>query len=552
MRIHIVQKGDTLEKIANKYNVSVEEIKNVNIGIGTGELERGSKVKIPSPEVVINRYEKKKTPFKMPGFKKEAPKEMPKKEMPVKEMPKKEMPIKEAPKKEVPKKEAPKKEQPLKEFLKKEVPKAVPKVIPKVVPKFMPKKEVPKEVKKEVPAKEIPKNIPIKEEIPKNVPLKETVPPKKDVVVQKEAAKKDIPLPMPPIAHPIPVMPGKAEMPAAPIPVMPGKAEMPAAPVPGKAEIPAAPIHPSKDMQPMYIPKPLTPMHEKDFIGLAESSSIPPNLHWSHPNPAPYPQNINYVPPMYMAPNQEYGKDGMDLHLAKHPFLIEESSTMMNQMYTGMPTMFGQPYGHLDPPQEYTMPGHDYQAMQTPGMDQGMTHVQSGQPAYSGTAPYMPPAPYGGGASPYGTMGTGQQQAGSPMGSPYMPQGPQQMSHSQIPGGPSYGHMPAPTHGSMYSPSGPQYDMYGSYHPQMMPGQMPSGETRIPMDYYGGYQMPFMSQYSQVPQMYEPMPTSPDVTMQPRGFAGMHANMSENMPNPYSQAQAKNEPGKMHGENDEQ
>ncbi|WNB93283.1 LysM domain-containing protein [Bacillus sp. NEB1478] len=59
MRIHIVQKGDTLDKIAQKYNVPVMELRKANPGFSTSDvIERGEKIKIP---------------IKMPSVKKEAP-----------------------------------------------------------------------------------------------------------------------------------------------------------------------------------------------------------------------------------------------------------------------------------------------------------------------------------------------------------------------------------------------------------------------------------------------------------------------------------------------
>ncbi|EIT85323.1 spoVID-dependent spore coat assembly factor SafA [Fictibacillus macauensis ZFHKF-1] len=74
MRIHIVQRGETIEKIANKYGVSVHDVRKANHGLSMESIERGDKVKIPSYEVPVTRGEKK------------APKEMPK--MPVQETPK--------------------------------------------------------------------------------------------------------------------------------------------------------------------------------------------------------------------------------------------------------------------------------------------------------------------------------------------------------------------------------------------------------------------------------------------------------------------------------
>ncbi|KHE70325.1 hypothetical protein LD39_11745 [Halobacillus sp. BBL2006] len=74
VRIHIVQKGDTLWKIAKKYGVDFEELKSVNTQLSNPDMIMpGMKIKVPQGT-------------------KQVKKEMPKKEMPKKEMPKKEMP----------------------------------------------------------------------------------------------------------------------------------------------------------------------------------------------------------------------------------------------------------------------------------------------------------------------------------------------------------------------------------------------------------------------------------------------------------------------------
>ena len=102
VKIHIVQKGDTLWEIAKKYGVNFEELKSLNSQLtNTDMIMPGMKIKVPTLGGSI---------------KKEAPQMGSKKEMPitmepiVKEAPKKEMPVKETPKKEAPQKEMPKKD----------------------------------------------------------------------------------------------------------------------------------------------------------------------------------------------------------------------------------------------------------------------------------------------------------------------------------------------------------------------------------------------------------------------------------------------------------
>ncbi|MFZ7945536.1 SafA/ExsA family spore coat assembly protein [Neobacillus sp. 19] len=118
MKIHIVQKGDTLWKIAKKYGVNFEELKKMNSQLSNPDMIMpGMKIKVPTtggnikkeapmgahkPEKTINLGTKKEMPIAEHPFAKEKPIPAPIKEMPIKEVPIKEVPIKEVPKKEVP------------------------------------------------------------------------------------------------------------------------------------------------------------------------------------------------------------------------------------------------------------------------------------------------------------------------------------------------------------------------------------------------------------------------------------------------------------------
>ncbi|WAA11575.1 LysM peptidoglycan-binding domain-containing protein [Fervidibacillus halotolerans] len=107
MKIHIVQKGDTLWKIAQKYGVNFEQLKSMNTHLSNPDMIMpGMKIKIPNTGGTIKK--------EAPSYKKEMPtkKEYPKVEHPFKEMKpptipvEKEQPIGEMPKekiKEVPK-----------------------------------------------------------------------------------------------------------------------------------------------------------------------------------------------------------------------------------------------------------------------------------------------------------------------------------------------------------------------------------------------------------------------------------------------------------------
>ncbi|WP_368784382.1 SafA/ExsA family spore coat assembly protein, partial [Acinetobacter baumannii] len=54
MKIHIVKKGDTLWKIAQKYNIDFETLKNANTHIkNPDKIVPGMKVKIPTSGVPL-------------------------------------------------------------------------------------------------------------------------------------------------------------------------------------------------------------------------------------------------------------------------------------------------------------------------------------------------------------------------------------------------------------------------------------------------------------------------------------------------------------------
>ncbi|WP_095327761.1 SafA/ExsA family spore coat assembly protein [Shouchella clausii] len=63
MRIHIVQKGDTLWKLAQKYEVDYEHLKEANPNLTNPEmLMPGMKVKVPAGSVAVRKEQKKTTP----------------------------------------------------------------------------------------------------------------------------------------------------------------------------------------------------------------------------------------------------------------------------------------------------------------------------------------------------------------------------------------------------------------------------------------------------------------------------------------------------------
>ncbi|MBT2672019.1 SafA/ExsA family spore coat assembly protein, partial [Streptomyces sp. ISL-14] len=127
MKIHIVQKGDTLWKLAKKYGVSFEELKKVNAQLSNPDMMMpGMKIKIPGTSGAVIKETGKPNVNIQPGMKESQiqqfqPQPAPKKEQQimqkpaVKEQPKFQLPVKEQPKFQQPVKEQPKFQQPIKE-----------------------------------------------------------------------------------------------------------------------------------------------------------------------------------------------------------------------------------------------------------------------------------------------------------------------------------------------------------------------------------------------------------------------------------------------------
>ncbi|WP_417774581.1 SafA/ExsA family spore coat assembly protein [Siminovitchia sediminis] len=96
MKIHIVQKGDTLWKIAKKYGVDFEELKKVNAQLSNPDMIMpGMKIKVPAGGTAVKKEMPKMPQAGVKGVpKKEMPKELPKKPKEVKKEVPKEMPQK--------------------------------------------------------------------------------------------------------------------------------------------------------------------------------------------------------------------------------------------------------------------------------------------------------------------------------------------------------------------------------------------------------------------------------------------------------------------------
>ncbi|WP_462412361.1 SafA/ExsA family spore coat assembly protein [Neobacillus sp. Marseille-QA0830] len=451
MKIHIVQKGDTLWKIAKKYGVNFEELKKLNSQLSNPDMIMpGMKIKVPTTGGTI----KKEGPVSHLGVKKEFPlKEQPIKEMPV---PKKEVPIKEVPIKEVPVKEVPiAKEQPVVEAPKVPyTPKMPLQIIPEIdvnnyymmnmqnvkveQPQVPPKANILPEVKEEV-----------KKEVPVKMPVLPPVPPK-EAPVQMQPAK-EMPIQTPPPMEAPMVMPQQQDYCVPVTPILPGSGFCP--PFGGFPVQPYMPYHPGAGMDgfpgmgamPGYMPPvpagpAFIPQHFED-----ESSFIPP-VPGFNPGGAVMGAQTGFQQPM-----------GMD------------------------PGFYGQTpagFGHM-PMSEGQMP-----------MGYGQMPMGQGQ------------MPMGPGQMPmgYGQMPMGQGQM--PMGYGQMPMGPGQMpmgfgqmpmSEGQMPMGP--GQMPM-GYGQM--PMGPGQMPMGYGQMPMSEGQMPMGQGQMPMG-YGQMPMQQMSEFTGQP-----------------------------------------------------
>lgn len=418
MKIHIVQKGDTLWKIAKKYGVNFEELKKMNSQLSNPDMIMpGMKVKVPTSGGTIKKGasmgHNPGTTINM-GAKKEMPiaKEKPIKEMPIKEAPIKEQPIKEAPiAKEKP--------------IIKEAPKApyTPKMPLQVVPEidinnyYMMNMQQMAVQQPQLPPK--PTNIlpEIKEVPKKEMPIKEM--PIKEVPI-KETPLKANPIPANPI--PEPVMQAPVQMPVqdcVPMtPVMPGPGFCP-------------PFGPGFPMPMPYMPYP----------------QVPGGM---------FPEGAGYAP---VTP-------GVAPTVAGAPYLAphyhDESSSFMPQI----PAM---------------NPGFIPGAVQNPAFQQPVP-TPYGAPAAYGQAPvgygqmpagYVPtygqvPVGYDPTAAGYPGAVPGAYPAGVPGGYPVE-------SSSHYHGAPSAGFAPAPMYGTPgmvnpYAPGGMPYGQTPYGYPPAMGG----------------------------------------------------------------------------------
>jgi len=418
VKIHIVQKGDTLWKIAKKYGVNFEELKKMNSQLSNPDMIMpGMKIKVPTAGGSVKKETIHPDNAITQGVKKEVPltKEMPIPKS-VKEMPIKEAPIKEAPVKEVPKEQPIIKEAPKAPY----TPKMPLQVIPEIdinnyytlnmqnmkveQPNLPPKptnilpeiKEVPKEMpKKEVPKKEMP--------IPAPAP-----PPPPPQPVQQAPCE-----PIQEYCVPVtPILPGSGFCPpygGFPVtPYVPYPQAQPAAP----GMMPMAPV--SGGMMPMPAVSPVANVAPQ--FGDESSSFMPPM-----PMTSPYTgtggemQHPSFQQPM-QAPFDPAAFGGVPAGYGQMPMGYQQ----MPGAYQGFPASAQAGYMPEGQPVYPTAPNPGYVPTSQQGMP-GMMYGTQEMPSPYGVNPAYGQLPYGYpqmGAAPQfmgGNMESSSELAGSQM-----------------------------------------------------------------------------------------------------------------------------------------
>ncbi|AIE60881.1 SafA/ExsA family spore coat assembly protein [Bacillus methanolicus] len=437
MKIHIVQKGDTLWKIAKKYGVNFEELKKINSQLSNPDMIMpGMKIKIPTGGGTV---------------KKEAPMTGGKKEAYIKMGPKKEKPITEHP-------------------FAKEKPKPLPVVEeqPQVKPKEAPKPPAPKH---EIPKIEKPKPVSPIQEFPK---VEKQMP----VSPIQEKPKLEKPKPVSPIQE-FPKV--EKQMPVSPIQEFPKvEKQMPVSPIQEfpKIEKPKTPYSPkmpqpvipeivmnnsfTQNMADMSLQQPtpqIPPKPDNIFPGMIKAETSPYMKEEESPLESPtqqggyqqpmYPYPPNYYPVSPALPGTGYNyPGGFQPQQSPYPYVQGVATMPMHQMpsYTSpaaqMPTQHGM------------MP--EFESMDFDESSPFMHEMPSVQGTMDYQAPLMPQVQ---GATEYPDMGA------------QMPhQMPAQMPAHQMPH-----QMPAQM---------PAHQM-----PHQMPAQMPA--YQMPAHTMPAYHMPF-------------------------------------------------------------
>jgi morphogenetic protein associated with SpoVID len=541
VKIHIVQKGDTLWKIAKKYGVNFEELKKLNSQLSNPDMIMpGMKIKVPTAGgnikketqtgtggAKINMGSKKEQPIKEHSIVKEKPiKEVPVKEVPVKEVPI-EMPVKEKPV------EKPK-EKPKKPFIPKIPQPIIPDIDinnyymtnmsninvheqPNVPPPLPPKPEnilpiIPPSIPKELPKKELPiKEVPKKEAPVKSLP-KQTLP-------KKEAPVKSLPKQMLP----------KKEAPAKALPKQEWSNTKPLGKPLQKQQLPVqkAPTGIGGQYQPMFsYPQQLSPIYQQPYPPSYDPCYDPcypgpqampyPNMYAQGPypevqgayqqaQPLPYPgmpgANIPVQPQGFPEVQGAYQQ-------AQHLPYPEMHNGNIPVQPQGFPEVQGS-YMPQEPSGFSSAEGYHWPTNIMPGVPNEEMFEESSP--FMGSEPMVagvqtPPQPFYGApvnpSFPQNEQFVNPQVQGQSMGAPQpMMPGPVMPAQMPMMGGVPMGYPPYPAQNEKdCGCGGPKASPYGSQPSFQHPSTLPSYPYRV----YGGIP-PYPGPYG-----YTPVPPYPD------------------------------------------
>ncbi|MCA1031895.1 SafA/ExsA family spore coat assembly protein [Bacillus timonensis] len=501
MKIHIVQKGDTLWKIAKKYGVNFEELKQMNSQLSNPDMIMpGMKIKVPSGSVPVKKESQVQAGQSKEYVKKEAKinmapkKEMQKVEHPFKDLAPKPTPVVKGEEEKAKEKVAPMKEKaaPMKE---KVAPSKEEKIAP-FEPK-MPQMKQPLENNYNVPnIPQMPNNMP---QMPNNLPNMPNLPniPQAPSNVLPGVMEEEEPEVVSPVEDEMPTQQQMDPYCVPVTPVMPGYGWC----VGGPGGFPTPPYpqggYPAA-MQPQGYPQAISPemMDDDDDMDGFPSQGYP---QMAQPMmPQGYPQQMPFGQPMpgygmnpYAAP---FNQGGFPAGGAFPPYAPQQGASPavdddddempdigpMQQAPYGMPLMPQPmaPYGQM-PPTGYGLPS---QAPSKPnsgedcGCEEGtpMAGQPFGMPMSPGPFGAYPQHPYPGMQQGYPQHPYhGMQQGGYPQ-QPYqgMPPGgyQQQPFHGMPPQG-QYGGFPQQGYGA-HQPQ-PGFPMMGGYPNSGGQQQMP-------------------------------------------------------------------------------
>ncbi len=454
MKIHVVQKGDTLWNISKKYGVDFEELKKMNTQLSNPDMIMpGMKIKVPTGNVPVKKEIQTNVGTVKESVKKEAPIAA-----------KKEAAKKEAPKKEAVHPYADKSPQPLpvmeakEEIKEKKVP-YTPKMptpspiniegnklnmlnleslkapsAPPILPGMMQPEEKPQVagVQEKAPQK-APQVAGVQEKAPQKAPqvagIQEKVPKQAPQVAGvQDGFPQQVPMPTAPVGY---TPPQPAEYPCVPMsPVLPGS---------GLGPFASPPVPPFQQGAPMPMGYPGYPQGINPAMFDDDDDDLPPPM----PNVAPT-QPMGYAPspmPNFVAGAQTAYKNDCGCGGQVMPSGYNQPMGLPHQGFGATPPGYNMPYGM--PQQGFAGAGVP-QPYGLPQQQQGLGGFQQPygipqQPVLGGfQQPYGVPQ-QGFGGYPHLQPYTGPQQGLAPYGQGFQPGLMQSPGQPTVPGGAPFG-----------------------------------------------------------------------------------------------------------------